>query len=537
MANQTPLRFHPYLLILTISAAAAFAAPGAAAPRQGSRAPETHCILHAKIHNGDGNVIENGRVVVRDGRIEIVDSGAEAPPGARVIDGTGLMIYPGFIDGSVAAGIAPPAIVHEGPNRDPGAEASAKMQDSHRKGIRPDASGLNLLDITEEIAGGRRQAGFAAALFEPSAATIGGRAALADLSGGRRRDVLLRIDVAMAAELRPAPSEGYPVSAMGAVALFRQSLLDADWYQKSWKAWREHSKQMTVPATDEILASLEPVLDRAMPVAFEANTSTQILRALKAAEEFNIQPWIVGGAEAWKCTDALLAKRVPVLLSLDFGAEPKDPPAADTKKTPESKPASAPASAPASGPASVSASAPASGPAAQSYKWPDPDEMSAKMRAERKRLYEEKVNNAVAVAKAGVPFLFTTRGLKSAIELHALIAKLVEKGLTREQALAALTTTPAELFGVSEILGKIETGRPAYLTITKGAPGDKEFKIRYVFIQKKRFDFDEEGASAAPASQPAGGGGRRRPRADADHDDGGGASLDTFNSKSEKGGN
>lgn len=474
-----------------------FAAAAPAAVLQGSRAPEVHCILHAKIVTGGGAIIENGRIVIRDGRIEIVDSGAAAPADARVIDATGLTVYPGFVDSSVVGGIVPLPIVNEGTPRDPSAEASARMQESHRKGIRPDASGITLLDIKDDLAGPRRQAGFTFAFFEPPAATIGGRGTLADLSAGARRDVIIRADAAMAAELRPGAGEGYPVSIMGAVATFRQAMLDADWYRKSWKSYSEHSKQMARPTTDVFLASLEPVLDGAMPVAFEASTPTQILRSLAIADEFHINPWIVGGREAWKCAAALANKKVPVLLSLEFGTEPKEPPKNEQKRPPRAESRSA-------------ESAPASQPAANDYKWPNPDAMSTKMRAERKRLYEEGVRNAVELVKSGVSVAFTTRGLRSPNDIHGALAKLIEQGLTREQALDSLTKIPAQLFGVSEILGKVEAGRAAYLIVAKGSLGDKEFKVQNVFIHKKRFDYEDDGGGATPASAPAGG--RRRPR-------------------------
>jgi imidazolonepropionase-like amidohydrolase len=484
-----------------------------AAFAQGSKATEAHCVLNGRIVTGTGEIIEKGRIVIRDGRIERIDTEATAPPDTRLFDATGLTVYPGFVDSSVVAGIVPDALKNEGPARDPSAEASARMADIQRKGIRPDASASQLLDIPEDVANGRRRAGFALAFFQPPAATIGGRGALAELSGLGRRDVLLKSDVAMLAELRPAAGEGYPGSMMGAIAQFRQALLDADWYRKAWKAYRERPAAMKLPPTDPVLSSLDPILDQSMPVAFEASTATQIRRAIQIAEEFQLKPWIVGGVEAHKVATLLASKQIPVLLSLDFGTEPKDTASrpAESRERPGrgragqgDRPESSPAP----------ASEPATQPAPAATPWPNPDAPSRDSFLERKRRYDERVANAVVLHRAGVRIAFTTRGLGNPNDIHAAIVKLTEKGLPVSDALAALTTTPAALFGASEIAGSLAAGRPAYLTVTQGGLGEKDTKVRALFVGSRRFDFDDDAPSSAPQQGP--GGFRRRPRGEGD---------------------
>lgn len=501
MLHQTP----PSLIFITLALTSIFAG---AARAQGSKAVDVHCILNAKIDSGGGNTISNNiiegvRIVIRDGRIESVDNNSEPPADARVFDAAGLTVYPGFVDSSVVAAIVPELLKNEGPARDATAEASARMQESHRKGIRPDASAVQLLDIPEDVANARRKAGFTLALFQPSAATLGGRAALADLSGAGRRDVLIKSDILMMAELRAAAGEGYPVSIMGAVATFRQAIYDADWYRKSWKAYREKPLLMKLPPVDPILASLEPVLDQAMPVAFEANTANQIRRALQLSEELQIRPWIVGGTEAWKVANILASKQIPVLLSLDFGIEPKDPAKKNDKKKAESAPAE-------TRPATETRAAESKPASAPAYEWPNPDEVPPELYLERKRKYDERVMNAVELVKAGVPVAFTTRGLANPNDIHGAIVKIVEKGFPRESVLPAMTTIPLALFGVGETAAGITVGCPAHITVMKGALGEKDTKIKTVFIGSKRFDLDDDGD--APASQPPGG--RRRPRSD-----------------------
>ncbi|HKE00910.1 MAG TPA: amidohydrolase family protein, partial [Planctomycetota bacterium] len=484
------------------------------AAAQGSTVPEAHAIVGARIVAGDGTVIEKGRVVVRDGRIEVVDASTEAPPDARVLDGAGLTVYPGWIDANVVAGIAPPPAPSEGPPRDTSAEAFARMRETFRKGIRPDVSATALLDVPEDVASARRQAGFALAVMTPPAATIGGRASLVELSGGARRDSIVRLDVSMAAALQPAAGDGYPVSTMGAVAHFRQSVLDAQWLRDAWRAERERPTGK-LPPIDPVLAALEPVLDHGMPVAFETTTGREALRAIAVSDELGLRPWIVDGRGTHECAAALAAKQVPVFLSMDFGPEPKDPPARPASSVPASGPGGVvPASGPggvvpASGPGGATSSAPASVPASApaATKWLDPDELGPRARAERKRLWDERVSIAATLRKAGVQVALTTRGLAKASDFHDALAKCVEHGLSRDDALAAITSRPAEILGASAFLGRVAAGRPAYLTVVRGTIGDKDLKVRSVFVGSKRFDFDleepDKPAASKPASSPA----------------------------------
>lgn len=477
---------------------------------QGSIVPEVCCILNIKIVTGDGRVVESGRIVLRDGIIETVDNQGIAPPDARVFDGTGLTAFPGFVDSHIVAGITVPPLITEGPARNPGATASARMADSHRSGIRPDASPDELLNITEDIAAPRRQAGFALGAFSPPSAIMGGRIGVADFSGGRRRDVLIKNNAAMAGALRPAAAEGYPGSTMGAIAQLRQAVLDAGWYRRSWSAFREHPTKMKAPPVDPVLEAMLPVVDGAMKVAFEADSSDEILRTLQISDELLIKPMIAGGTGAWKCAAVLAERRIPVLVSLNFGAEPKfaKPPA-------EKGAASQPASAPASQPESAPASQPASKPAEPGLAWPLVDSIPARLQDDRIRKYHERIRNVIELVKAGVPVALTTRGLGSPGEIHGALVKLVEHGLDRGEILKMLTTTPAELYGVSDRVGVIAPGRPAYVTIAKGAPGEKDFSVRAVFIQSARFEFEEAGGSNSGPAEAQPRAGRRRPRTDA----------------------
>ncbi len=97
--------------------------------------------VNARIEVGDGRVIENGTLVVRGDRIVLVGAGLAAPTGAKVIDGKGLTIYPGFIDAYSTEGLKLPAPTpNVGPEPDTNTTAPATMWSGNPNGIRADAS-------------------------------------------------------------------------------------------------------------------------------------------------------------------------------------------------------------------------------------------------------------------------------------------------------------------------------------------------------------------------------------------------------------
>jgi hypothetical protein len=176
------------------------------------------------------------------------------------------------------------------------------------------------------------------------------------------------------------------------------------------------------------------VLD-GLPVYFEADDAADILRVLGLADEYGFEPVIVGGGEAWKVADQLREESVPVLVSVDFD-EPR--------------------------------------------RW-DPEADSAlDAAAEReKRDLEDRYSNAGRLAEAGVTFALTSGGTG---ELLEGVRKAVEYGLAESDALAALTRTPAELFGAS-YLTRLGPGLPATFVAATGPLFREDSRVAYTFVE------------------------------------------------------
>jgi hypothetical protein len=272
--------------------------------------------------------------------------------------------------------------------------------------------------------------------------------------------MLVRAPVAMHVAFNNASGGAYPGSLMGVMAAFRQILLDAQTLRESNAIYDKNPKGLRRPEQDKSLLALFPVLDGKMPVVFHVNDENGIRRALALAAEFKLRPVIAGGLESWKVADKLKAQNVPVLLSVNF-------PKRTTANSPEA----------------------------------DPEPL------ESLRLRVEAPKCAARLAAAGVRFAFQTGG-GNASEYLGNVIKTTENGLNKDEALRALTWRAAEIFGVADRAGSIETGKIANLTVMRGDIFDGKARLAHLFIDGQPQDIKvappmDDKKPAAPAAAGA----------------------------------
>jgi hypothetical protein len=236
----------------------------------------------------------------------------------------------------------------------------------------------------------------------------------------------------------------------------RQMFLDAQRLQQIQKMYEANPRGIKRPEADPSLEALIPILDRKLPVVFNANREIEIIRALDLAKEFNLRAVIAGGQEAWKVADRLKAQDVPVLLSLNY-----------PKRT-----------------ASASADA-------------DPDSMDLL------RFRAETPKGPARLAAAGVKFAFQSGGLTSLPDYFTNAGKSVEAGLSRDAAVRAMTLGAAEILGVADRAGSIEPGKIANLAVVRGEIFGKDRAVTHVFVDGKYFE-QKAPVKSAPGTPPAG---------------------------------
>ncbi|MCX7702125.1 MAG: amidohydrolase family protein, partial [Gemmataceae bacterium] len=325
------------------------------------------------------------------------------------------------------------------------AEALANTKPDHRKGLTPEFVTSNALRDEDQAAQWRRL-GFTAHLVAPEGGYLAGQSALISLSGRSSRETIVRSPVALHGGFLSVPGSEYPRSRMGEVAHVRQMLLDAEHYQRWWQSYEQNGRQGRQPPWDPALQALAPVLERKLPWVIEADTADEILRGLALAEEFSIRPIIFGGREAFKVVDVLKAKNVPVILRINF----RDP-------NPEAE-----------------------------KNWPQ------RAKYDQRFKEREQMEPALVLLREGVKFALSTSGQggdKPWESFQNNLRKLLALKLPAEALLSALTTSAADILGVSH-LGRVEKGRPAHLVLMDGEIHEAGAVVRSVFADGVRFEFE-----------------------------------------------
>ena len=479
----------PRLLALSVTAIASTAATLVSADLRQDYRPAAYAIRGATIVAGPENTVADGTVVVREGVIEAVGPSAKVavPFDAEVIEGKGLVVYPGFLDLGTTLG-QPAGVVRSqtGPGRaiNYADNAQAQTPPDNRNGLTPEFEVATVLDLPASVAEERRKLGFTDLLSVPAGAIATGQSALVSLSGLPRREAIVRSPVALHINVQvpfeptppsPSPSprptrrpcargaravpggRAYPQALMGAVAHLRQAMLDAE-HDHEVRTYYE-AKGGPRPAFDPTLHALHAARTGKVPVWWEANTRDEIHRALDLAREFGTGAVIVGGREAWKVADRLKEEGVPVVLRLNFPEEPK---AAEEKSTPPER--------------------------------AEP----ARVLADRVARWREWVGTAAALEKAGVKFALASEGIARPETFHAQVRKAIAAGLTREAALAALTDRAAEIAGLGARLGTIEPGKLGHLVAFSAPYGDESAQVRYVLADGLKFDLNRPIADRKP---------------------------------------
>jgi imidazolonepropionase-like amidohydrolase len=420
--------------------------------------PTAYAITNARIvtaaPQGPGT-IERGTVVIRNGVIQAVGASVAAPADARVIDGNGLTVYPGFIDAHSTLGIPAPRGQQNLAARFPGVPAemlafAAQQQAGGQQqqqqgapnslyppGLQPEVRAIDQIRVETSDFEAAHTAGITTSLTAPRTGIFMGQSALISLAGDTPQELLVRSPVALHVGFTPLRQGTYPGSLLGVFSALRQMLLDAQRYGQLHAAYARNPRGMTRPQHDASLAALQPVLAREMPVVMWAGSQREIERALGLAKEFNLRAIIAGGNEAYKVADRLRADGVPVIATLNFPRR--------TERQPEEA---------------------------------DPDPI----RVLRERA--EAPKNAGRLAQAGIRFAFTDGGMSNVgSDFLGNLRTAVDNGLTQDQAVRALTIDAARILGAEDRIGSIEAGKIANLTLVRGASVfDRNARVIQVFI-------------------------------------------------------
>jgi imidazolonepropionase-like amidohydrolase len=262
---------------------------------------QTIAITGGKVYPVSGPAIENGTVLMRDGKIVAVGANVTVPADAQRIDATGKIVTPGLVNPYTQITLMEIGAV--GSTR----ESSARGHEGVAAAFRP-WEGLNPTSI---YISPTRNAGITSALIVPQGGLIAGQAAVIHLVNGTASDMVLQAPVAMVASL--APGRGPNAMPRAEVLMRLREIFDDARVYRTRRADFERAQTRALATTRLDLAALLPVLNGTMPLVVVADKASDIEAAMKLAKEYGITLMIAGGAEAWQLADKLAAARIPVL--------------------------------------------------------------------------------------------------------------------------------------------------------------------------------------------------------------------------------
>jgi Amidohydrolase family len=443
-------------------------------------------IRNAKIVTVSGPTIAKGTVVVRNGLIEAVGDNVAVPADAMVVEGEGLTVYPGLIDSLSTVGQpgAAPAAPTTGGRGGRGQQAPAQTPANPLPGLavtitpvvvprgpedRPQTT--SWIKVADEISGADRRietvrsAGFTTVASFPTRGIFAGQGAIVDLlTGGKPGEMVVVSPIGQYISVSRTVGfgGGFPSSLMGYISYIRQLYIDMEHYKLVKEAYAKNPRGMQRPEYDR---ALEGLLDSPR-ILLPANRAVEIDRMLRFAQELKQPTIIYGGRETYRpeAVEALKKFNAPVLVSMKWPEKQRDS---------------------------------------------DPDEVDSMRTLEMR----EKAASAPAMLKkAGVKFALYSDGLEQPRDLQRAVKKAIDAGLSREDALRALTLSPAEIFGVADRVGSVEKGKIGNLVVTRGDIFDDRTRIEMILVDGRKY---------TPAAEATPSGGGRGPATEDPGDQGG----------------
>ena len=397
--------------------------------------------------------------MLKDGIIAAVGTNVSVPREAAIIDGTGLTVYPGLIDAGTAVGL--PAAEAEQPaarGRGPRSASAAPQKISLGPQDRPQTTPWNIAANDLNPADPRvekwRGAGFTTALVQPTGGIFPGQGSVVAFGGDRPGEMVVAPRVTLGIAFDTSGNfANFPTSLMGSIAYVRQVFIDTRWYQDAETIYNANH-QLERPPYDRTEAVVGEALNHHELVLLPANEKLSIYRAIRLANEWQINAAIYGVQQGYAMANEIAASKLPVFVNVNW---PK------------------------------------------MEKGADEDQITLR----QLRFWDRAPSTPSALSKAGVTYAFYSGALSDPKEILKNVKKAIDAGLAPDAALKAMTITPAQILGVADRLGSIQQGKIANLVVADGDIFTEKTKIKDVFVDGKRYQIHEEPSSAAPGGPTA----------------------------------
>jgi imidazolonepropionase-like amidohydrolase len=393
-------------------------------------APTSYAIKGGKVFTLAGAAIENGTVLIRDGKIAAVGAGIAIPADAQVIDASGLEVYPGMFDPITQMGLNEVSAV------------SATLDVSELGDYNPELVAATAVNPASAHIPITRANGITEVIAAPgttgfdlqSGGLIAGQASAFNMAGWTMDEMQINRSVAMVINWPSIQTRSFDFATF---SIKEKPYADVKKeYDKSVNAlgdWMDRArhyaqaKEKGSPALyerDLKLEALVPVVQGKLPVLVIADEARDIRNAVDFCTKQNLRMILGSGAEAWKLKELLKDKKIPVVL-------------APTNRLPE----------------------------------------------QIDTPYDKPYTEPSELFAAGIPIAFSSFGTSFSRRLPQYAGTAVAYGLPHDEALKAVMLNAAQIFGLADQLGTLEPGKIANVIVTNGDPLELQTQVRYLFIK------------------------------------------------------
>ena len=369
-------------------------------------------------------VLKKATLLIKDGKVDTVGKNVKIPEGTIITNLEGKTIYPSFIDAYSSFGISKPK---RAVSRTIGTQYDASREGYYwNDHIRPDTNPISAFKFDGKKAKDLINAGFGVVNTHMQDGIIRGNGLLIALNPNASNAYRI-LDAKSGQYFSFSKSvqsrQAYPSSRMGAMALLRQTYLDADWYAKG----NMQNKDMALEALNA---------NKNLTQIFETGNHLDALRADKVGDEFGVQFTIVGSGDEYERVSDIKATNANFIIPINFS---------------------------------------------NAYDVSNPL-LAQQISLRDMRKWNQEPSNLSVLSKNGVNFALTTHELKSVKSFHKNLQKAIKYGFDETKALSALTTVPASILGNSSI-GNLKSGSHANFIITSGNVFDAKTTIYENWVQ------------------------------------------------------
>ncbi len=438
-----------FLLVLLALPAPAAEAPGGdrATDFQG-RVGAAYALTGGRVLAAPGRVFDPGVVVVRGGVIEAVGpvGSTRLPADASSVDTTGKVVYAAFVDPYVSldrlAGKSPKKPRDDEEESQTPRERGSRATQPAGPPVRSEARAVDALVVKDSVADTYRRLGFAVVAAVPVSGVMRGRGAVVSLSEAPLSARVIDPQNGQVVSLEPPNEDEYPNSKMGAVAVARQAFRDAVWWRDAEAAYAKQPSGRARPPRDAAAEALVPAAEGKETVIFDAGDALALLRAERVAREAKVRARYVGGNDEYRLLAEVTTGKPDMVLRVNFPRPQK---------------------------------------LESDDEWLD-------VPLEKLRAFDRASSNPRWLRDAGITFSFTTAGLDDPKDFSKRVREAIARGLSPEDALAAVTTVPAKQLGLSDRLGTLEAGKIASLVVATGEPFAEKARVAEIWIDGERIE-------------------------------------------------